>query len=92
MKAIVNEFVTDVEFRSDESEENDGVHFTCTLLAKFCEIGELSVKSVPEEHDAFKACNVEDTNLRDLTTKLAVDESKDVKDVVNIVINVVTFK
>ena len=86
-----SEVVTDVEFRSGEREENDGVNFTCTLCAKYCDITELSAKSVPEEHDACKACNTEDTcstvPINIAISKPAVDEPNKVKDIVNVVHN-----
>ena len=59
MKAI--EKFAEVEIRSDDCQPNDGIDFTCTFCAKLCDITELSSKSVPEEHDACKDCNVEDT-------------------------------
>ena len=63
----------------------------CTICAKLCVIAELSFKSVPEEHDSCKACNVEDSSLRvpsnrDIT-KPAVNEPTNVKDIVNVVHN-----
>ena len=42
------------KFICDEREENNGSNFTCTICAKFCDISELSAKSVPEEHSARK--------------------------------------
>ena len=86
-KARESELVTEVEFRSDEREENNGVNFTCTICAKFCDIAELSSKSIPEEHDSCKACNVEDTSLRVISatviTKPIVNESKDIVNAVH---------
>jgi hypothetical protein len=56
-------------------------------VAKFCDIAELSAKSVPEEHDTCKACNVEDTSLTVPIPKPAVDEPNKLKDIVNVVHN-----
>ena len=77
-KVCESEHVAEVEFRSDEREENDGVNFTCTICAKLCDISELSAKSVPEEHDSCKACNVED-NSSTVLSNTAISEPKDTK-------------
>ena len=79
--------VEQVEFRCDDREENDGVNFTCTICAKFCDMADLSSKSVPEEHDTCKACNVEDISLGEPTKQqpAAVDETKNVEKSVNVV-------
>ena len=88
-KANESEHVVETEFRCDEREENNGVNFTCTICAKFCDIIELSAKSVPEEHDACKACNVEDDSLtvpsNTANIEPVVNESYKTKSVVNVV-------
>ena len=63
-----------------ESEQNDGVNFTCTICANVLGISELSVKSDLEECDTCKACNVDvesesilsNTNLVDNQTESKV--------------------
>ena len=84
-----SEHVVETGFRSDAPEENNGVNFTCTIYAKHCDIVELGTKSVPEEHDACKACIVEDDSLTILSNTAniepAVNESNKTKSAVNVV-------
>ena len=89
LKLKDSEKFSEVEIRSDECEQNNGIEFTCTICAKLCDIAELSSKSVPEEHDSCKDCSVEDTaGLTVSNTGIynqTVNEPEKVKDIVNVV-------
>jgi hypothetical protein len=85
LKVKDSENISEVEeLRCGDYEPNNGIEFNCTLCAKLCDIAELSSKSVPEEHDACKDCNVEDTGLAVSSTGIinqAFNEPEKVKDV-----------